>query len=186
MTTSEDYFEIQDAWEAERIRDLVARRDWATLLPETTVPVWIHAPGAGPARAGAALDRIRRASETVGTAPEPEHGLLVRILSARARREHRERIAAWTAPYTEACEQARSVVRPVAEADDLVTAAVILDLDPACEARIHELLWRMADHDDARRDQDGGEGDVAHSQWLELALSYEESDPDAFDAHAGR
>ncbi|MDN5599534.1 MAG: hypothetical protein L0G52_03265 [Brachybacterium sp.] len=125
-----------------------------------------------------ALAQIARASDEVDRTPRPELGMIARLLSSRRRREHRDRLAQWLAPYTRACERAHGLVRPFGEEDDLAAAEVLLTIDPAAEPTVHDLLWRMAHHDPLRRLTDGTEQDAARGVWLELVLSYEERYPD--------
>lgn len=175
---SESRLDEQFAWEDERIRDLVASRHWASVLPGSDFPVWIHAPGADPAAVSDALARIARANAEVDSTPRPELGMIARLISSRRRREHRDRLDQWRAPYTRACERAHGLVRPFGEEHDLAFADVVLTIDPAAEATVHDLLWRMAHHDSLRMLTDGTEQSAASGVWLELALSYEERHPD--------
>ncbi|MFC7455802.1 hypothetical protein ACFQS2_01235 [Brachybacterium sp. GCM10030267] len=163
-------------WEDEQIRRLVAEWSWASLLPATSHPVWVHAPGLDPGVARDALGRIARANAEVDPDSRPEIGLLTGLVSARRRREHRDRVEQWLAPYTRACERDRHLVRPLHEGADLAAASVVLRLDPAAERTVHDLLWRMGHHDDE---------DQARSDWLDLVVAYEEKYPqETFDGPA--
>lgn len=174
---TESRWEAQVAWEEARIRALVESRNWASVLPGSDHPVWIHAPGADSAGVRDALAQIARASDEVDRTPRPELGMIARLISSR-RREHRDRLDRWRAPYTRACERAHGLVRPFVEEDDLAAADVVLTVDPAAEATVHDLLWRMAHHDELRMVTDGTEQAAAHRDWLELVVSYEKRHPD--------
>ncbi|WP_114855143.1 hypothetical protein [Brachybacterium sp. YJGR34] len=178
----ESSFDRHDRWEDERVRELVADHSWASVLPETDhYPVWIHAPGSDPADARVALERIARANAAVDATPRPEIGLLATLLSGRRRREHREQVARWLAPYTVACEAERWIVRPVTEANDIAIAAAILDVDPAAESTVHDLLWGLAHHDPEQRRAEDSAASRASSAWLDFWGPYEERHPEAFD-----
>ncbi|MGO1408312.1 MAG: hypothetical protein ACTHV2_07970 [Brachybacterium sp.] len=170
---SENGMDAQFAWEDDQIRGLVTSRPWASLLPGTGHPVWIHAPASDPAAVSDALARIARAGAEVDRTPRPELGMVARLFSSRRRREHRDEIDQWHAPYTRECERAGGLVRPLGEDDELASANAVLAVDPAAEATVHDLLWRMAHHDSLRMLTDGTEQDAARRVWLELVVSYE-------------